>query len=1193
MLGDNGALLEWQCADIQDSLLLHTTRICNVYVRPGASAPVDAWLVELVSQLRPDIIGGDFNARHERWSPGARLSATETFARGDKILAFLEHTLYRTSHSPGLLQPTTTRESAVDFFLLAPGVRPTVHLVFTPCPCPSDHYMVVLAVPCAHAGCIHRRQRQIRWHLVTEAHHRLTAQRLRGGRDIADVMSRCHRCRDSLPRGALRSRYIPVSFVMTDVHDPTEAWRAFQKLHEGVPPCVPLTDPATGQRYVTARAKATELNKVFTAKHCSDPAGPMEPPSPMEFPTIGTPAPSVLRWEVDMAFKGLRNKGAPDNDGFTPRLLKWWHDALREPLSSAFSAILDTPTLMPVSWRFSTFVPLLKEGKAPESVTSYRPICITSLLSRLLEKVVVARLVGFLRGRMSPNQYGYVAGRSPLDALGHFLGTAHLVHDRPRKSAPKSHVGYWSCAGKSLAGYLDLSDAFCRVPHAQLLSALRKREVPTYLIRFIRYWLWDRKASTFVNGRKSPVTTMWAGVPQGSVLGPYLFTIFLDDLVASTVTLTRTISAPFVCHAEVVVYVDDFTVLVSGYEIPGIVSCMNAIVQHVFDWCGAHNMVLSPKSVFQWLEGYRNVIPAYLRRLSLTALPPIKIVRRPPPAASMAIPATRGIASSPRQVEEVLFPTTHGVVQRYLGVMIDSSLTYAAHMRHLRQKGTEFVSRLSPLLPYLHPRVARSLAYTGAEIMLYGIPLLLGRLADTYAHTCLQPTWNQLMRRCGGIVRTTSTSDVLVEMGVHSLDMMMRRRAIQWNHRRNTLPIFEVTLTQQLCDEFYRARGTPAIPRTHDPVSCFGHLYVPHLLPTLYPPTPVPATADKVHFLPPFHIAKSRLTPAQMLEANEKARAEAYRQLAGCFVLEGWCDGSWDTEDDGTEKAGGAAAVFLPASDATVPHVSVHCAVPLLSCSYTAEVYAALKLLELLRAVATEHAERPHKAALICTDSLSWLTHAAKGPHTPGPLTPLLWLRLCDLAEKVDHVLVCHAFSHCDDPRGDVIDKLAEEARDANRRLPSAWHRDAARHAARAPLQALITNVLSNRSQFHQEFRPELDTWSNSARGLPPIQLKIKQAVMILQLRTGYWPSLGPATFVRASLALFRCPRCAATVDCYHGGAVRHILWCALMDGHPLAHWLWSGDASVLRGVIARALEFLPSDRRRLTPGTASTDDPS
>ncbi|KAK7199327.1 Endonuclease-reverse transcriptase [Novymonas esmeraldas] len=97
MLGDHGALLEWQCADIQDSLLLRTTRICNVYVRPGASAPVDAWLVELVSRLRPDIIGGDLNARHERWSPAARLSATQTFARGDKILAFLEHTLYRTS----------------------------------------------------------------------------------------------------------------------------------------------------------------------------------------------------------------------------------------------------------------------------------------------------------------------------------------------------------------------------------------------------------------------------------------------------------------------------------------------------------------------------------------------------------------------------------------------------------------------------------------------------------------------------------------------------------------------------------------------------------------------------------------------------------------------------------------------------------------------------------------------------------------------------------------------------------------------------------------------------------------------------------------------------------------------------------------------------------------------------------------
>lgn len=176
-------------------------------------------------------------------------------------------------------------------------------------------------------------------------------------------------------------------------------------------------------------------------------------------------------------------------------------------------------------------------------------------------------------------------------------------------------------------------------------------------------------------------------------------------------------------------------------------------------------------------------------------------------------------------------------------------------------------------------------------------------------------------------------------------------------------------------------------------------------------------------------------------------------------------------------------------------------------------------------------------------------------------------------------MIVCHQFSHCEDPRGDVIDKLAEEARERNVRIHARWHVDAARAQLVTDLDPLITTALSTRSEFHAAVRPDLTGWPRSARGLPPISLKINQAVMVLQLRTGYWPSLGTETFIRSMAVPFRCPKCDEQVSTEHGGAVRHVIRCGKLDGRPLQDWLWSSDPTQLRGVIAEALTSLPRDR--------------
>lgn len=187
-------------------------------------------------------------------------------------------------------------------------------------------------------------------------------------------------------------------------------------------------------------------------------------------------------------------------------------------------------------------IALLKSGKDPSQLGSYRPVCISSLLCRTLNSVLARRLGASIAELSPPHQYGFKAGRSAYDALNTILGTALVGCHTDKNRVVGSHRGASRMRGVSLVAYLDLSDAFCRVPHHLLLSALSSKGAPAYLVAFICRWLKGRSARTFVSGRYSDRLPLEAGVPQGSVLGPLLFTIFMDSLVHLTShAITRTV----------------------------------------------------------------------------------------------------------------------------------------------------------------------------------------------------------------------------------------------------------------------------------------------------------------------------------------------------------------------------------------------------------------------------------------------------------------------------------------------------------------------------------------------------------------------------------------------------------------------------------------------------------------------------
>ncbi|CAJ1039490.1 Endonuclease/Exonuclease/phosphatase family/Endonuclease-reverse transcriptase [Leishmania shawi] len=1191
-----GVRLDWNMVDVVDSHCLQRFRIVNVYAVPGSTMDIAGILEDLHVTLQPDVIAGDFNARHITWSPPttSNTRAADSYARGGALYRWISARGYYRSNEGLAFTPTTvphagTSQTALDFFLLGRRMVPSTHWVHSGIGrsialSPGDHFPVILNVPSNTHAVPTRRQRRIKWGSVDPTQLRMLRRTITESQDMTTLETSLRSSLSRLPRTGWRSRSSAPMMVDSDVHDANAAWRLLKRVYNTVPPVVPiyLSSDVAAVPLIGPRAKATALNTLFANKHTARSVPPPEPPLIEGVATYCMEVPPILAWEVSAAIKQLKNNKAMDNQGFSAELLKTCRSALLHTLPTLFTHILQNPQSMPAAWRQVTIVPLLKAGKDPSLGQSFRPVCITSHFSRLMERILACRLIVALQGQLSSRQYGYVPGRSPLDAACVILGTAATISKIYRNRRKGVHDPPHQVHGKTLIGYLDLSDAFCRVPHRILLHRLTALGVPEYIRCFIRLWLWDRTARTYVDGRYSAPARHYAGVPQGSVLGPLLFSVFIDTIVQSThQRIVRKLATPTATYAVIAAYVDDVTILVGGLDPDRIYSLITDLVQHFYTWCTRNDMELSSKSVFQWVYPTWNSITTTVNRYGGT-LPPILVRRntQEPPVLQLV----NGRLAKTSASNMVCFETHKAITQRHLGIVVDHKLTFAAHLAERRAALDSFHARLLPYSKHIHPRAARTLVLGMAQSALYGLPLLFPS-AEPRVLQPVQTAWASLVKRAGQIVQLAAHADSLIEMGCPSMSMMVSKLAITWNHKRHCLPIQLEPIYINILPDWLDEATCPAAALLIDPAAIFGH---PPLtgnpLPFRYPVLPLPTVLDKVHF-PQSAVTQPLRTvkrPADELRAlNTHRRREVYDRLSGYTVHEGWSDGSVTyTGKESEDKAGGAAVIFHPGFSHTRVWISENSPVPLHACSYTAEVFAALTLLDILTRLTSKRATEK-VAVLICSDSLSWITNVGRGPTSFGPIAPLFWSKLAILSQQVDAIEVVHCYSHCADPRGDIVDEAAKAAGQLNIRTLTPWHVDMARAATAVAWKPLVhTIVKEQRSTFHRGMHPNMETWIPSIKSVPPLLLHVKQSAMILQLRTGIWPSLGAHTFIRAALAPHLCTFCQQEITPEHGMPVVHLLTCpqTATSTNPLtpAQALWSPKVDVLRSLIQYALQFIP-----------------
>ena len=318
-----------------------------------------------------------------------------------------------------------------------------------------------------------------------------------------------------------REHYRYVENLLTDDENPGCVGKKFWSYlkHKRADSCG-IGTLREGDRLITDSTEKAEVlnrqfNSVFTPPTID--ATQSQPISDMPDFTISTEG-------VHRQLRSLNPYKATGPDDISPRVLKELADVLSHPLTQLFQKSLDTSTV-PDDWKKARVTPLYKKGDK-YMPSNYRPISLTCVTCKILEHIVTSQLTRHLetKGKLNKRQHGFRKLRSCESQL------TELTCDISKKLDEGKEID---------AIFLDFSKAFDKVDHSKLISKLKSIGVSNQVSNWVQNLLADRSQVVVVDGYASSPCPVTSGVPQGSVIGPILFLVYINDLPDTVASKTR------------------------------------------------------------------------------------------------------------------------------------------------------------------------------------------------------------------------------------------------------------------------------------------------------------------------------------------------------------------------------------------------------------------------------------------------------------------------------------------------------------------------------------------------------------------------------------------------------------------------------------------------------------------------------
>ena len=295
----------------------------------------------------------------------------------------------------------------------------------------------------------------------------------------------------------------------------------------------------------------------------------------------------VVDEEIKIIINNLNNKKGSGYDGITNFLLKNVVNEIISPLTYILNQSLSNGKV-PDKMKIAKVVPIFKKGHK-ESLNNYRPISLLTTISKILERLVYKRTLKFLidYNILSNSQFGFRKQHSTTHALLTFVDkVAHAIDNFEH----------------TIGVFLDFSKAFDTINHEILLYKLNHYGIRGRALEWFKDYLTNRKQFVNIKGHDSQYKLISCGVPQGSLLGPLLFILYINDLQNSSHILS------FICFA------DDTNLFLSHRNPNTLINQLNNELKFVQSWIHANKLSLNiEKTHYMIFSNSLNVLPGNVK----------------------------------------------------------------------------------------------------------------------------------------------------------------------------------------------------------------------------------------------------------------------------------------------------------------------------------------------------------------------------------------------------------------------------------------------------------------------------------------------------------------------------------------------------------------------------------------------------